>query len=397
VAILDLVNFRNVNDSLGREAGDQLLVQVGRWLAAHLGDANLLARLDADHFGIVLPTGGGRGHIAHAIEPMMAAFMRASFTVGSTTLRVGARTGIAMYPADGCDAEALFKGAEAALKKAGTGGDRYLFFAEAMTHAVAGKLALESQLRSALENDQFVLHYQPKVGVASGRLVGAEALLRWNHPEKGLVAPGLFVPILEETGLISEVGRWALQQAVADWLRWLRTGLPAVRIAVNVSALQLRDPGFLTELAKVTAVSEHATDGLELEITESMVMADVRQCITTLQAIRAMGIRVAIDDFGTGFSSLGYLAKLPIDSLKVDRMFIGDMSATAEGLTLVSTMLTLAHALDLKVVAEGVETEEQARLLRLLKCDEIQGYLVSKPLPCAEFEARFLAEEWRLG
>jgi EAL domain-containing protein (putative c-di-GMP-specific phosphodiesterase class I) len=197
--------------------------------------------------------------------------------------------------------------------------------------------------------------------------------------------------------MIDEVGRWALQQALADWMRWLRAGLPAVRIAVNVSPLQLRDPRFLVELAQVTSVSEHAADGLELEITESMVMEDVRQSIATLQAIRGMGITVAIDDFGTGFSSLGYLAKLPIDKLKIDRMFIADMGTTAEGLALVSTMLNLAHSLSLKVVAEGVETQEQARLLRLLRCDEIQGYLVSKPVGCEEFEARFLGGDWRMG
>ncbi len=241
-----------------------------------------------------------------------------------------------------------------------------------------------------------MLHYQPKVDLGTGRLKGAEALIRWNNPRNGLMPPGLFIPILEETGMISEVGRWALRQSLAEWLRWRRAGLPAVRIAVNVSPLQLRDPTFLSQLVQTITVAEDAAQGLELEITESMIMDDVQHSIASLAAIREMGISVAIDDFGTGFSSLGYLAKLPIDKLKIDRMFIRDMTASADGLSLVSTMLKLAHSLNLKVVAEGVETEDQARLLRLLKCDEIQGYLVSPAIAGADFEARFLATDWRM-
>jgi diguanylate cyclase (GGDEF)-like protein/PAS domain S-box-containing protein len=397
VLLLDLERFKNVNDSLGRRAGDQLLQQVAAWLTAHVGDANLLARIDADHFALVLPADGGRGDIAHVIEPMMAAFLRESFHVDGATLRVAARAGIAMYPADGQDAEALFRLAEAALKKANTSGARYLFYAQQMTDAVASKLSLESQLRSALENNEFVLHYQPKVDLVNGRLVGAEALIRWNNPRTGLMAPGLFIPILEETGMIIDVGHWALKQALSEWLKWSRTGLPAVRIAVNVSPLQLRDRAFISQLGQAIAVHRDAAQGLELEITESMVMDDVKQSIATLQTIREMGVRVAIDDFGTGFSSLGYLSKLPIDALKIDRMFISDMTASADGLSLVSTMLTLARSLRLKVIAEGVETDEQARLLRLLQCDEMQGYLVSPPIACTDFEARFLSGDWRMG
>lgn len=202
--------------------------------------------------------------------------------------------------------------------------------------------------------------------------------------------PGHFIPILEETGLIYDVGRWALRQAIADYLRWRVAGLPAVRIAVNVSPLQLRNRGFIDEIKQVIGIDAQAAAGLELEITESLIMEDIKHNIASLQAIRAMGVSIAIDDFGTGFSSLSYLAKLPVDTLKIDRSFVIDMTVAPEGLALVSTIINLAHALDLKVVAEGVETEEQSRLLRLLKCDEMQGYLFSKPVPDEIFEARYL-------
>jgi EAL domain-containing protein (putative c-di-GMP-specific phosphodiesterase class I) len=200
----------------------------------------------------------------------------------------------------------------------------------------------------------------------------------------------MFIPILEETGLIYEVGRWALRKALADYLRWRDAGLPAVRIAVNVSPLQLRHADFLAEVRKVVAISAQAADGLELEITESMIMADVAQSTASLRAIREMGITVAIDDFGTGYSSLGYLSKLPVNTLKIDRSFIIEMTETPEGLSLVSTIIRLAHSLSLKVVAEGVETDAQSSLLRLLKCDEMQGYLFCRPVPGEDFEARFL-------
>jgi len=235
-----------------------------------------------------------------------------------------------------------------------------------------------------------VLHYQPKVNLASGKITGAEALIRWNDPRTGLVLPGHFIPILEETGLIYEVGRWALRQAIADYLRWRAAGLPAVRIAVNVSPLQLRHRGFIAEIEQTIGIDAQAAAGLELEITESLVMADVKHSTASLQAIRAMGVTIAIDDFGTGFSSLSYLAKLPLDTLKIDRSFVIDMTTSPQGLALVSTIISLAHSLKLKVVAEGVETEEQSGLLRLMGCDEMQGYLFSKPVPGEIFEAQFL-------
>ena len=324
--------------------------------------------------------------MARLLEKTMEAFLEHPFRLNDAVFRIAAKVGVALFPDDGADADTLFRNAEAALKKAKASGERYLFYTQKMTEAVAGKLTLENQLRQALDNEEFVLHYQPKVNLASGKLTSAEALIRWNDPRTGLVPPGRFIPILEETGLIYDVGRWALRQAIADYLRWRAAGLPAVRIAVNVSPLQLRNRGFIAEIEQAIGIDAHAAAGLELEITESLIMEDVKHSIASLQAIRAMGVSIAIDDFGTGFSSLSYLAKLPVDTLKIDRSFVIDMTAGPEGLALVSTIINLAHSLKLKVVAEGVETEEQSRLLRLLNCDEMQGFLFSKPVPGEIFE-----------
>jgi len=390
IGLIDLERFKNINDSLGRTAGDALLKQVAEWLTHKTGDANLLARIDADHFALVMPEVRQDGDLARLVEKTMEAFLQHPFRLNETVFRISIRVGIALFPDDGADADTLFRNAEAALKKAKASGDRYLFYTQKMTSAVAGKLTLENQLRQAIDNEEFVLHYQPKVNLVSGKVTSAEALIRWNDPRTGLVPPGQFIPILEETGLIYEVGRWALRQAIADYLRWRAMGLPAVRIAVNVSPMQLRSHDFIAEIEQKIGIDAHAADGLELEITESLIMADVKHSIASLQAIRAMGITIAIDDFGTGFSSLSYLAKLPVDTLKIDRSFVIEMDAP-EGLALVSTIILVAHALKLKVVAEGVETEKQSRQLLSLNCDEMQGFLFSKPVPAEIFETRFLA------
>ncbi|MEO6975819.1 MAG: PAS domain S-box protein, partial [Gallionella sp.] len=381
IGLIDLERFKNINDSMGRSAGNALLKQVATWMVHRIGDASLLARIDADHFAIVLPEVRSDGNLAGLVESLRAAFMLHEFRLNDVVLRIGIKVGVAVFPDDGADIDTLFRNAEAALKMAKKSGDRYLFHTKKMTEAVAGKLALENQLRQAIDNGEFVLYYQPKVNLASGRVTSAEALIRWNDPSTGLVPPDKFIPLLEETGLIYEVGRWALRQAIADNLRWRNAGLPAVRIAVNVSALQLRNPGFIAEIEQALAIDTHVAEGLELEITESMIMEDIQHNIAGLEAIRAMGISIAIDDFGTGFSSLSYLAKLPVNTLKIDRSFVIDMTVDSEGLALVSTIIGLAHALHLKVVAEGVETEDQAHLLRLLSCDEMQGFLFSKPVP----------------
>jgi diguanylate cyclase (GGDEF)-like protein/PAS domain S-box-containing protein len=388
--LIDLERFKNINDSLGQPAGDELLKQVTEWLTRNCGDASLVARVGADHFAVVLPEVNQDGDVARLLEKAMAAFMEHPFRLNDAVFRVGTKVGVALFPDDGADADILYKNAEAALKRAKGQGERYLFYQQKMTETVAGRLTLENQLRQALDNEEFVLHYQPKVHLASGKLTGAEALIRWNDPRTGLVPPGRFIPILEETGLIHEVGRWALRRAIEDYLRWRSAGLAAVRIAVNVSPLQLHHRDFIAEIEQAIGIDAHAAAGLELEITESLIMADVRHNIASLRAIRAMGVTIAIDDFGTGFSSLSYLSKLPVDTLKIDRSFVIDMTMAPEGLALVSTIINLAHSLKLNVVAEGVETEDQSRLLRLLNCDEMQGFLFSKPVPCEMFETRYL-------
>jgi diguanylate cyclase (GGDEF)-like protein/PAS domain S-box-containing protein len=388
--LIDLQRFRNINESLGRSAGDALLRQVAEWLTQNAGGTDILARVGVDHFAVILPEMASAGDLPRFLEKITSGFLNHSFLLNGGEFRIGATVGIALFPEDGSDVDTLFKHAEAALKKAKMGGDRYLFYTQKMTAAVADKLILENQLYRALERDQFLLYYQPKVHLASGRLMGAEALIRWNDPKSGLVLPGRFIPILEETGLIHEVGRWALRKAIDDYLRWCGAGLAAVRIAVNVSPVQLRNRSFVREIERAIAIDARAAAGLELEITESLIMENIKDNIDSLHAIRAMGVPIAIDDFGTGFSSLSYLAKLPVHALKIDRSFVTDMVTGPEGLALVSTIVKLAHSLKLNVVAEGVETKQQSRLLKLLKCDEIQGYLISKPLSSAGFEAGYL-------
>ncbi len=390
--VIDLERFKLVNDSLGRAAGDGLLLQVAEWLTFLIGDASLLARIDADHFAVVVPGVRDEQEVAVRLERVMTGLIEHPFRVGEETgYRVTAKAGAAMFPGDGTKAEHLYRNAEAALRNAKSDGERHLFYTRRMSEAAASRLALESQLRQALERQEFVLHYQPKIRLADGAVCGAEALIRWQDPRTGLVPPGRFIGLLEETGLIREVGRWAMAQAIADSLRWRRSGWALIPLAVNVSAVQLRDRGFTHQIEELIAVDAAAAAGLELEITESVIMDDVHHGIPHLQAIRDLGIRIAIDDFGTGFSSLSYLARLPVDALKIDRTFIAELGQTPTASALVSTIIQLAHSLKLKVIAEGVETEAQSATLRLLGCDELQGFLHSRPLPAEEFERRYLA------
>jgi diguanylate cyclase (GGDEF)-like protein/PAS domain S-box-containing protein len=388
--LIDLERFKNINDSLGRPAGDLLLKQVAVWLTQIVGDANLLARVDADHFGIVVPDFKNVRDVMRLLKKTMSAFLAHPFQLNDAVFRIAAKVGVAVCPDNGSDADTLFRNAESALKKAKLSGDKYLSYSQNMTVSVAGRLTLETQLRLALERKEFALFYQPKMNLVSGEITGAEALLRWNDPVTGLVSPNRIIPILEETGLMHDVGRWALNEAIETHRRWHVAGLKAVCIAVNVSPMQLRNRDFVAEIRRAIGDDPMAAAGLELEITESLIMEDVRVSIGSLRAIRALGVRLAIDDFGTGFSSLSCLARLPVHTLKIDRSFVVDMVAGREGLALVSTIVNLAHSMKLNVVAEGVETEEQARLLRLLNCDEIQGYWFGHPVPSGIFEAKYL-------
>jgi diguanylate cyclase (GGDEF)-like protein/PAS domain S-box-containing protein len=389
--VIDLERFKNVNNSLGRSAGDAILKQVADWLVRRSGsDATLLAHLGADHFAAILPEVTREDDLEQQVRAAVQEFGAHEFLHDNEVLRIGCRVGAALFPEDGVTADALLKNAEAALSKAKAAGERYLFYSQKMTEIVVGRLSMEMRIRLAIDRNEFVLHYQPKVNLRSSELTGVEALIRWNDPAEGMVLPAQFIPILEETGLIYEVGLWALRTAIEDYLRWRGTGLPTPPIAVNVSLVQLRNSSFVSDLRAAISADPRTAAGLELEITESVIMKDVKHAIETLGAIRAMGVKIAIDDFGTGFSSLSSLAKLPVDTIKIDRSFVTDMTAGPEGLALVSMIVTLARSLRLRAVAEGVETEEQANLLRLLNCDEAQGYLFCKPLPRKVLEETYI-------
>ncbi|MDE2155241.1 MAG: EAL domain-containing protein [Xanthomonadaceae bacterium] len=391
VIMLDLNRFSSINETLGRQAGDDMLRQVTQRLQGMLGEADILARFSADLFGIAVRHGDGGPDIAHVLARILSGIQHQSFRVSGQDLHVSARAGVASYPADGGDIESLLRNAEAALKRAKLSGDRYLFYAPAFNALVAEKLLLENKLRRALEQEQLLLHYQPKVDLDSGRISGLEALLRWDDPEGGMVLPLRFIPLLEETGMILEAGQWALKQAVADSLAWQAKGLTAPRVAVNVSPIQLQQDDFVGMIESVVKGDRDVAGRLELEITESLVMRDIVANIRKLRAIREMGVAVAIDDFGTGYSSLSYIARLPAGTLKIDQAFITNMTSNPDDPGIVSTIISLAHSLNMQVVAEGVETVEQARLLRSLECDAIQGFLFSPAVPASQIE-EFLRE-----
>jgi diguanylate cyclase (GGDEF)-like protein len=392
IGLIDLDRFKNINDSFGRLTGDALLKQTAEWLKNRFSDAAYLARIEADCFAIILPLVKPEGHLEKLIEDTMAAFLKHTFQNDNNVFRMSVTAGVALFPDADADADAtsLLKNAESAMKIAKKSGVNYLFHAQSMTAMVADRLALELRLRDAFDKDEFVLYYQPKVNIASGKIVGAEALIRWNDPQIGLIHPDTFIPILEEIGLINEVGRWVIKQAIEDYLSWCEADLDAVRIAVNVSSVQLRNRSFGNDIKDAVASDPRVSAGLEIEVTESVIMGDVEQSIEILQAIRAMGIPISIDDFGTRFSSLSYLSRLPLDILKIDGTFVREMH-TEKGGKMVSTIILVAHALKLKVVAECVETEAELLQLSKLDCDQMQGYLFSKPVPADVFKKRFLS------
>jgi diguanylate cyclase (GGDEF)-like protein/PAS domain S-box-containing protein len=386
VVLLDLERFHTVNETFGRRAGDAVLKQVAERLAAGRLGADNLARIGADMFAAVLGDLEKEEEAAQFVEKRVIALLHEPIVVDGQELRISAKAGIALFPADGADVDTLVHNAEAALKKAKLSGDRYLFYTAEINARTAERLTLENKLRRALERRELTLHYQPTVDLGKGNISGLEALMRWNDPELGPVPPARFIPVMEETGLILEAGRWALEQAVADFRRWQANGLRPPRVAVNVSQVQLRQKDFVAEVERALSGAAGAAGVLALEITESLIMHDVEANIGKLRAVRDMGVGVVIDDFGTGYSSLSYIAKLPIDTLKIDRAFITNLTRNPGDVGIVTTIISLAHSLDLKVVAEGVETEEQAKLLRLLKCDEMQGYLFSPAVPAERIE-----------
>jgi diguanylate cyclase (GGDEF)-like protein len=385
--LLNIERFRYINESFGHRGGDELLRLVARRLEQAFRGKDYLARVGADGFGLVVRGVRDATAVVHLIENQVLACFQEPYSLNGRELRVAAKAGIAMFPADGGDADTLFRNAEAALKKARDSGERHLFYAADMNARAAHALSMETRLRKAVEEQQFVLHFQPKINITSDSICGLEALLRWNDPETGLVPPNQFIPVLEETGLILEVGRWAIQHALSQRLAWHIKGLRPPRIAVNVSAIQLRQGDFVRVIRDRLDGAGVGPHGLDLEITESMIMKDIENNIAKLRAVREMGVDIAIDDFGTGYSSLSYAARLPINSLKIDRSFINGMATNPQDMAIVTTIIALTRSLNLRVVAEGVETVEQSRLLSLVKCDEAQGYLFSKPLPAKDIES----------
>jgi diguanylate cyclase (GGDEF)-like protein/PAS domain S-box-containing protein len=386
LVIADMERFETVNDTFGRHAGDELLRQLGERLTACVGDASEVARLAADQFAAVIFDVGDVGEVVQTIDRWRQLWLGAPFTVEGSEVRMSAKTGVALYPADGADPVTLIRNAEAALKNAKSTGDRLLFYAPCLSDRAAEALALENQLKRAIELGQFVLHYQPKVDMEARKVEGVEALIRWQHPELGLVPPMKFIPLLEETGMIIEVGTWALRQASLDRTLWRERRLNVPRVAVNVSTVQLQRSDFVRTVANVIKLSGNEP-GLDIEVTESLIMNDPDGNIAKLRAVRDLGVRIAIDDFGTGYSSLAYLTRLPAQLLKIDRSFVISMLDDPGAMTLVSTIISLAHSLKLQVIAEGVESEEQAKFLRLLRCDQMQGFLISRPLSFEDMTA----------
>jgi diguanylate cyclase (GGDEF)-like protein/PAS domain S-box-containing protein len=379
LVMADAERVEAINEAFGRHAGDQLVCQIAARLVRCAGDPSEVACVGPHLFAVVIPDVKSEGEVARTVEEWWRRWLNEPFQIDGNELRISARAGIVLFPSDGRDADSLLKNAEVALKKAKVAGERHLFYTPHLNERIAERLALENQLRRALENEEFVLHYQPKVDLEKRRLRGVEALIRWQNPELGLVPPVEFIPLMEETGMIAEVGAWALRQACLERSRWLQMGLNTPRVAVNVSTVQLRRKDFVGTVGQILELAG-SEPGLDIEVTETLIMDDVESNIRKLEAIRDLGIGIAIDDFGTGYSSLGYLAKLPLEMLKIDRSFIAAMLDDPSIMTLVSTVITLAHSLKLTVIAEGVELEEQAKILRLLRCDQMQGYLISKPL-----------------
>ena len=387
LALIDLERFKAINDTLGRQVGDEVLKAVAQRLREAAGDVNRVARLGSNLYGLVFHDVRGAEEVGRRLEAAAARFFGEPFRVGAHEARLAAKVGIALYPGDGADADALVRNAEAALKRAKETGERYVFYAPTINARVAEQVELEHLLRKAVENGEIFFHFQPKFDLVTRRVSGVEALARWNGADGKPVSPAKFVPVLEETGLILEASRQAFRAAAAAHRRWRAGGKGAPRVAVNVSALLLRRRSFVEDVCEALGGSAEDGGGVDLEITESLLMSDVDESIRKLRALRAMGMRVALDDFGTGYSSLAYLSRLPLDALKVDRAFVKGMTESPDDTSIVATIITLAQALKLKVVAEGVETEPQAQLLRLLRCDEAQGFLFSRPLAAEGVEA----------
>jgi diguanylate cyclase (GGDEF)-like protein/PAS domain S-box-containing protein len=386
VMFLDLDRFKVVNDTVGHAMGDRLLQSVAERLKALVREGDTVARVGGDEFTLLLPE-VGRVEDAVDVAERILETLRDPWPVNGHEFHITTSIGIAMCPGDGEDAESLMRNADTAMYRAkDRGRDNYKLYAPAMNSRIAERLALENSLRHALERDEFVVHYQPQVNLETGRIVGVEALVRWQHPERGLVSPVEFIPVAEETGLIVPLGAWVLRTACAQSKAWQDAGLPPMRMAVNLSARQFQRRDLLDTVAAALAETGLAPEYLQLEITEGAAMQDVDQTLAILRELREAGVQLSIDDFGTGHSSLSYLKRFPIDVVKIDQSFVQDLTLDPNDAAIASTIIVMAHNLGLKVIAEGVETAEQLAFLRERDCDEMQGFLFSRAAPAPELD-----------
>ncbi|APW40206.1 GGDEF domain-containing protein [Rhodoferax koreense] len=387
VLFIDLDNFKTVNDSLGHHAGDLLLREMARRLSAAVREADMVSRLGGDEFLVVLADIGSREDAAGVADKLLA-IVNEAVEIEGHLLSVSPSIGIGLFPDDGDNADDLIRHADAAMYHAkDSGRGHYQFFTPDMSQRAFDALHMESQLREAIAGEQFVLHYQPQLSLADGRLVGLEALVRWQHPQRGLIGPDAFVPFAEARGLIAGIGRWVLCEACRQLKAWFGAGWPMVPVAVNLSAIEFRQPSLVQDITEILAAAGLAPQYLEIELTESVLMDPGGFALGTLSKLKALGVGLAIDDFGTGYSSLAYLKRYPIDKLKIDRSFVCDIPGDGDDVAITTAIVQMAHSLKLLTVAEGVETPEQRALLQSLGCDEYQGYLIARPMDTAALQA----------
>jgi diguanylate cyclase (GGDEF)-like protein len=387
VAFIDLDRFKQINDTLGHEAGDQLLKEVADRLKACLRDSDTVARLGGDEFVVLLSEMSDERYAATVAQKIIASIAR-PFTLLGQDFRVTASIGISTYPKDGVDEVTLTKNADIAMYQAKEDGkNNFQFYSEKLNANSLERLALESSLRHALEAGQFRVYYQAKRDIATGQITGMEALLRWQHPDLGLVLPRQFLPLAEETGLILPIGQWVLQTACAQNVAWQQQGIAHLNIAVNLTARQFNEDHLLREIISVLHGTGMAANLLELELHESVLLQNIAKTLKILTELKALGVRIAIDDFGTGYSSLATLQRFPLDTIKIDRSYIRDIATPGDSNTLAQSIIEMGRSLSLTVVAQGVETREQAEFLRANACDELQGFYFNKPMPASQFTA----------
>lgn len=386
VMFLDLDRFKVINDTLGHSIGDLLLQEVAQRLTDCVRQGDTVSRMGGDEFVILLPELGDADDAYLVAQKLLNAASR-PFVLQGHELQVSASIGISFYPDDGANAETLMKNADVAMYRAKeVGRNNYQFYHADMNARSFERLAMETSIRRALEKEQFELYYQPRYIVPGGRIAGVEALIRWRHPDLGLVSPAQFIPLAEDAGLILPIGEWVLKQAAWQGKAWQKAGLPPLFISVNVSARQFRQTGFAGTVARILHDTGFDPHYLELELTETTLMTNTEENIETLEKLKSMGIRIAIDDFGTGYSSLGYLKRLPVDILKIDRSFVSDVTDNRDDAAIVEAIIAMAQSLKLQVIAEGVETAGQLEFLQAHQCNEIQGFYFSRPLPAEQAE-----------